>query len=355
MLHPLFSDFAELGVLSVTVDRTRTLHACKHCPSVRLLRRLQFCKSGPIRLRSLDRLSFAKRGKWTADIFTQGSKRPSWPLFGHRSLLSYRHAGSHISHHCGLCECFAGGTAVNTSPFSGSRTSTSVRGSSSTTAALEFKEVNTSPHLGSRFSTSVRSSTSTALRLGGSVFGEPGKSQLLRSRMSTSVRSWVRGVQHQSDVRQVRPQLLSSRMSHQSVSWARGFQPPPDARQARHVISVKASLEAATTRRLTEFRDRAPSGWDSSATTTPPCHDSSHRDRPLQLRACPLRSPTLGRCSGRCEEVDITARTKVDFRGKGSSSCFRGPRRTTPPQLRGFEDDHLQRDLDGLSGLKTRR
>ena len=78
-LHPLVSGFAELGVLSVMV-RPSVPHACKHCPSVRLLRRLQFCKSGPIRLRSLDRLSLAKRGKCAAGIFTQGSKRPSWPF-----------------------------------------------------------------------------------------------------------------------------------------------------------------------------------------------------------------------------------------------------------------------------------
>ena len=155
-LHPLVSGFAELGVLSVMV-RPSVPHACKHCPSVRLLRRLQFCKSGLIRLRSLDRLSLAKRGKCAAGIFTQGSKRPSWPLLGHRSLQNYRHAG--------LRTCTTADSA------SASR-------------------------------------------------GEP---QLLSSRMSTSVRSWVRGFQHQSDVRQVRPQLLSSRMSHQPVLGLEDF------------------------------------------------------------------------------------------------------------------------------------
>ena len=58
---------------------TRHAHACKRSPSVRLLRRFQFCKSGPISLRSLDRLTFAKRGTCSADIFTQGSNRPNRP------------------------------------------------------------------------------------------------------------------------------------------------------------------------------------------------------------------------------------------------------------------------------------
>ena len=43
-----------------------------------------------------------------------------------------------------------------------SRTSTSVRCSTSTAAALEFKDVNISPFLGSRIPTSARCSTSTA-------------------------------------------------------------------------------------------------------------------------------------------------------------------------------------------------
>ena len=55
------------------VDRPCTPHACKRSPSVRLPRRFQFCKSGPISLRSLDRITLAKRGKCAADIFTQGS------------------------------------------------------------------------------------------------------------------------------------------------------------------------------------------------------------------------------------------------------------------------------------------
>jgi hypothetical protein len=142
-------------VLSVTVVRPvcqsqSPAHACKRSPSVRLLRRFQFCKSGPISLRGLDRFTFAKRGKWAADIFTQHSNRPSRP-FIHRSLQGYRHAGLPTSCHCGLCECFAGGTAV-----------------------LGFKNVNITPmfvkdgFLGSRMSTSLRCSARTA-RLGDGV------------------------------------------------------------------------------------------------------------------------------------------------------------------------------------------
>ena len=100
-----------------------------------------------------------------------------------------------------------------------SRTSTAVRCSTSTAAALEFKDVNISPFLGSRIPTSARGSTSTA-----------------------------------------------------------------------------------TTCRAHRVRDRALSGWDSSATTTPPCSGSSHRDRPWQLRARPLCSPLLGRTGDRAAD-----------------------------------------------------
>ena len=78
-LRPLVSGLAELGVLSVIVDRPRMLHARKRSPSVRLPRRFQFCKFGLISLRSLDRFTLAKRGKCAADIFTQGSDRPNRP------------------------------------------------------------------------------------------------------------------------------------------------------------------------------------------------------------------------------------------------------------------------------------
>ena len=94
--------------------------------------------------------------------------------------------------------------------------------------------------------------------------GEP---QLLSSRMSTSVRSWVRGFQHQSDVRQVRPQLLSSRMSTSVRSWVRGFQHQSDARQVRHVVSVKASLETGGTAALA-FKDVNISPFSGSRIST---------------------------------------------------------------------------------------
>ena len=75
------SSVAQIGECCQSyVDRPRTLRACEHSPSVKLLRRFQFCKSGPISLRSFDRYTSAKRGKCTADIFTQGSNRPQRPF-----------------------------------------------------------------------------------------------------------------------------------------------------------------------------------------------------------------------------------------------------------------------------------
>ena len=71
---------------------------------------------------------------------------------------------------------------------------------------------------------------------------------------------------------------------------------------------------AATQQRSSSFRTGRSAGWTLRRPPRHPCSGNCHGNKPLQLRARPLRSPTLGRCSGRCEEVDIAARTNnVDF------------------------------------------
>ena len=91
------------------VDRPRTPRACKYSPSVRLLRRFQCCKSGPISLRSLDQL-FCENRKMS---------RCTFPLKVQTRLPGPSHSPSfhgqaglctQVLSHCGLCECFVRGT-----------------------------------------------------------------------------------------------------------------------------------------------------------------------------------------------------------------------------------------------------
>jgi hypothetical protein len=96
---------------AVSHGPSRHAHACKRSPSVRLLRRFQFCKSGPISLRGLDRFTFGEKRKMGRRHFHSMIK-PAQQAFIRRSLQGYRHAGLPTSCYCGLCECFAGGTAV---------------------------------------------------------------------------------------------------------------------------------------------------------------------------------------------------------------------------------------------------
>jgi hypothetical protein len=99
----------------------------------------------------------------------------------------------------------------------------------------------------------------------------------------------------------------------QLVSGVQGSQHLAHDRQGRHLLGDSVSEIAATLQCSSSFRTGRSAGWTPRRPPRHPCSDNFHGNKPQQLRARPLRPPTLGRCSGRCEEVDITARTnKVD-------------------------------------------
>ena len=113
----------------------------------------------------------------------------------------------------------------------------------------------------------------------------------MRSRMSTSVRSWVSRTS--TSFRCSTSTAAALEFKDANISPFRGSRTP---------TSDRGSTSTATTCRVHRLRNRALSGWDSAATTAPPCSCSSHRDRPRQLRARPRCSPLLGQTGDRAAD-----------------------------------------------------